>query len=105
MSKDAWQGLLETNVDSLLAAYRARKTDVRSVVGSYLARIEAYDRRGPALWSLIAVNPNVMTEAEALDRAFAASGELSGPLHGVPVLVKDNVDVAGLPTTAGSRAL
>jgi Asp-tRNA(Asn)/Glu-tRNA(Gln) amidotransferase A subunit family amidase len=96
---------MEANVDSMLAAYGAREIDVRSVVGCYLNRIEAYDRRGPALWSLIAVNPDAMREAEALDRAFAASGQLSGPLHGVPVLIKDNVDVAGLPTTAGSRAL
>ncbi|WP_198164698.1 amidase [Rhodoplanes sp. Z2-YC6860] len=105
MSGSVWQGLMEASVDSMLAAYQARETDVRSVVRAYLDRIEAYDRRGPALWSLIAVNPDVMKEAEALDRAFAASGKLSGPLHGVPALIKDNVDVAGLPTTGGSRAL
>ena len=90
---------------SMLDAYRARETDVQSVVRSYLDRIEAYDRKGPALWSIVTLNPKAMAEAEALDRAFANTGKLAGPLHGIPVLVKDNVDVEGLPTTGGSRTL
>jgi Asp-tRNA(Asn)/Glu-tRNA(Gln) amidotransferase A subunit family amidase len=95
----------EASIDSLLAAYQSRKTEVRSVVRAYLDRIEAYDRKGPALSSIITVNPDAMAQAEELDTGFARSKTLTGPLHGIPVLVKDNVDVAGLPTTGGSRAL
>jgi amidase len=95
----------EASVAAMLDAYQARTTDVQSVVRRYLDRIEAYDRKGPALWSIIALNSKAMVRAEELDRAFANTGRLTGPLHGIPVLVKDNVDVEGLPTTGGSRAL
>ena len=105
MAKAKWGGVDEASVASMLDAYRARETDVRSVIRSYLDRIEAYDRKGPALWSIITLNPKAMAEADALDRAFASTGQLAGPLHGIPVLVKDNVDVEGLPTTGGSRTL
>ena len=104
MAKAKWR-IEEASVGSMLAAYRARETDVQTVVRSYLDRIEAYDRKGPALWSIVTLNSKAMAEAEALDRAFANTGELAGPLHGIPVLVKDNVDVEGLPTTGGSRTL
>jgi amidase len=100
-----WRGIEEATVASMLDAYSARKIDVRSVVRSYLDRIEAYDRKGPALWSVVTLNPQAMAVAEALDRTFENTGKLTGPLHGIPVLVKDNVDVEGLPTTGGSRTL
>ena len=74
------------------------------LVERYLARIEAYDRRGPSLNSLITVNPKALERAASLDRAFRESGP-TGPLHGIPVIVKDNYDTADLPTTAGSLAL
>jgi amidase len=67
----------------------------------YLERIEALDARGPTLRSVIAVSPDAVDQAQARDRAGAG-----GPLHGLPILIKDNIDVAGpLPTTAGSLAL
>ena len=76
----------------------------RRIVEQHLARIAAYDRRGPALNALITVNGRALDEAAALDRERLESGP-RGPLHGIPVVVKDNYDVAGLPTTAGSSAL
>jgi len=73
-------------------------------VDLYLARIEAYDRSGPELNSIITVNPNVLEEAEELDRSFERNGEFVGSLHGIPVLVKDQAETAGIRTTFGSIA-
>jgi amidase len=73
----------------------------RAITRAYLDRIEAYDRRGPYLNSLITVNPRALTLADALDAAQQSTGALSGPLHGIPVIVKDNLDTADLPTTSG----
>ena len=76
----------------------------RNLVEEYLARIEAYDQQGPKLNAVIYLNPNALEEADALDRNFLAGG-LSGPLHGIPVLLKDNVDTYDMPTTGGSSSL
>jgi amidase len=81
------------------------KWAARSLVEKYLARIEAIDRQGPALRSVIEVNPDALALAEALDRERKDKGP-RGPLHGIPVLVKDNIDTADrMATTAGSLAL
>lgn len=74
------------------------------LVEAYTERIEALDQGGPALNSVRMLNPEAAEEAEALD-AEREDGEDRGPLHGVPILLKDNIDVADLPTTAGSVAL
>jgi len=77
----------------------------RRLTEAYLGRIEALDRQGPRLRSVIETDPEALAEAEALDRERRAKGP-RGPLHGVPVLVKDNVDTADrMTTTAGSLAL
>ena len=76
----------------------------KALVEAYLARIAAFDRQGPRLNALITVNPNALREAEALDRERAAKGP-RGPLHGIPVLVKDNYSTADMQTTAGTMAL
>jgi amidase len=76
----------------------------KALVQAYLDRIEAFDHRGPALNALITLNPNALREAEALDRERAAKGP-RGPLHGIPVIVKDNYSTADMQTTAGSMAL
>ena len=78
-------------------------TSVQLVEG-YLDRIAAISLGGPALNSVRAINPHVYEEAAVLDAELAA-GTTRGPLHGVPVLIKDNIDIAGMPTTAGSLAL
>ncbi|MCX7706735.1 MAG: amidase family protein, partial [Anaerolineae bacterium] len=76
-----------------------------ALVENYLARIEAIDRAGPRLNSVIEVNPDALEIAAALDRERAERGP-RGPLHGVPILVKDNIDTADkMQTTAGSLAL
>jgi len=72
------------------------------LVQLYLARIEAYDKKGPRLNSVIALNPDALADARALDAERKAKGRRS-PMHGIPIVVKDLVDVAGLPTTAGFK--
>jgi Asp-tRNA(Asn)/Glu-tRNA(Gln) amidotransferase A subunit family amidase len=92
----------EISIADLTAAYSSGKTTVRAVVQAHLDRIAAYD---PLLGSIVVVNPQALAEADKLDTAFKSTGNPVGPLHGVPVLIKDNYDVAGLQTTGGSAAL
>lgn len=95
----------ETTIADLHAAYLDGRTTIRAVMQAFLDRIAAYDKKGPALGLVISINPHALDEADRLDRSFAASGKLAGPLHGIPVLAKDNYDVAGLQTTGGSAAM
>src|SRR3954470_16566254 len=71
---------------------------------AYINRIAAVNSRGPGLNAVRITNPRALSDASLLDLE-RTTGKLRGPLHGVPVLVKDNLDVAGLPTTAGNVAL
>ena len=93
--------LVETTIAQIQAAYKARELTARQLVQFYLDRIDAYDRSGPTLNSIITVNPKALEEADQLDAAFKASGPV-GPLHGVPVILKDQIDAQGMPTTLGS---
>jgi amidase len=88
----------------LQSALSSGKITSVELVQAYVARIEAYDRSGPAVNSVQIINPNATAEAAALD-AERAAGHVRGPLHGIPILLKDNVDTFDMPTTAGSIAL
>src|ERR1043166_9084659 len=97
--------LEELTVADFQAGAKAGKYTARRVAEMYLKRIEEVDRRGPALNSVIEVNPEALAIADALDRERKA-GRVRGPLHGVPVLIKDNIGTADrMETTAGSLAL
>ena len=95
----------EKTAADLAADMAAGRVSSEELVRIYLERIETIDRSGPTLRSVLAVNPRALDDAKALD-AERARGAVRGPLHGIPVLVKDNIESADpLPTTAGSLAL
>ena len=94
----------ETSIASIHSAMRARRLTCRALVSAYLRRIDAYDKKGPALNALIVVNPSALAVADSLDLRFA-SGGLTGPLHCIPIIVKDNFATRDLPTTVGSLSL
>jgi amidase len=97
--------LEEATLAGLQAEMSTGRLTARAVVEHYLDRIEKLDRRGPALRSLIETNPEALELAEALDRERKLKGG-RGPLHGIPVVLKDNIDTADrMTTTAGSLAL
>jgi len=96
--------LMETSIAEVQRAYSEKELSARELVQLYLDRIEAYDRSGPALNSIITVHPDALDEADRLDRSLATSGAV-GALHGVPVVLKDQMDAAGTPTTLGSVLL
>ena len=95
----------EATIADVHAALRQRTTTCHAIVAGYLARIEQYDKRGPAINAIIVNNPEALAVADSLDRRFAQTRTMVGPLHCIPVIVKDNYQTAGLQTTAGSLAL
>lgn len=97
--------LLEMDISALQQGYADGTFTVQQVVELYLQRIELLDAQGPQLNSVLMVNPDALSIAIELDRELQ-EGHVRGPLHGVPVLLKDNIDTHDkMPTTAGSRAL
>jgi amidase len=97
--------LEETTIAELQEGMKSGKYTAHSIAEKYLARIAAMDKRGPAVNSVIEVNPDALAIAEACDRERKEKGPRS-PLHGIPVLIKDNIDTADkMMTTAGSLAL
>ena len=97
--------LEEATIAEIHEAVGAGALSSEKLVELYLARIAAYDRAGPRLNSIITINPNAKAEAAALDKERAEKGP-RGPLHGIPVLLKDNIDTGDkMQTSAGSFAL
>ena len=98
-------GVEEASIASLQAAMTARRLSALDLVNAYLQRIELVDRRGAKVNSIIEVNPDARSIARALD-AERHAGHVRGPLHGIPVVIKDNIDTADrMQTTAGSLAM
>lgn len=97
--------LEEITIAQLQAGYKAGTFTITDVVKAYLDRIEAIDKNGPQLNSIIVVNPDALLIAAELDKELAA-GKNRGPLHGIPVIIKDNINTSDkMATTAGAIAL
>lgn len=92
--------LMEATIADIHEAYRRGRLTCRELVQHYLDRIAAYDNQGPALKAIITINPRALEIADELDR----SG-LTGPLHGIPIILKDNFNTFDLPTTGGNTAM
>ena len=93
--------VVEATIADIQSAILARELTARQLVQLYLDRIAAYDQKGPTLNCVISLNPAALAEADKLDAAFAQTGKLTGPMHGVVVLVKDEIDAVGMATTQG----
>ena len=94
----------EQSILDLQGAMAAGRVTSRGLVESYLARIQAYDQAGPRLNALVMINPRAREDADAMDRE-RADKRVRGPLHGIPVLIKDNYDTADMPTSGGALGL
>jgi len=94
----------EKSIQDLQAAMTAGQVTSEKLVELYLARIAAYDQAGPRVNSVISINSNAAAAARALDEERKSRG-IRGPLHGIPVLLKDNFETRDMPTTGGSLAL
>ena len=94
----------EITIERIEAGLRARQLTCRQLVDTYIGRIAAYDKTGPFINAIVLVNPQARAIADDLDRRMSASGPV-GPLHCIPVIVKDNYETIDMPTTAGSLSL
>jgi len=101
MTTTATFKLMEATVADIHTAFASGDLSARELVEMYLARIAAYDQQGPTINAVITLNEHALAEADALDAYYKASGP-KGSLHGIPILVKDQVDTVGMPTTLGS---
>ncbi len=93
--------IVETSISQIHSAYADGSLTAHQLVQLYLDRIDAYDKNGPRINAIITLNADALSDADQLDAAFPATGFV-GPLHGIPVVLKDQVDVIGMPTTLGS---
>jgi amidase len=93
--------VVEATIDDVRLALASKQVTCRALVEQYIRRIEAYDKSGPALNAVQTINRRALEDADRLDSVFATSGPV-GPLHCVPMLVKDQVETSDMPTTYGS---
>jgi Asp-tRNA(Asn)/Glu-tRNA(Gln) amidotransferase A subunit family amidase len=95
----------EATIGDVQAAYTSGALTAAKLVQAYLERIQAFDQAGPKLNVVISLNPKAMEEAGALDEHLRRTRKFVGPLHGIPVLLKDNVNTKDMRTTGGSLSL
>jgi amidase len=93
--------VVETTISDIHTAYRSGALTARQLVHAYLDRIDTYDQQGPEINALISLNKEAFAEADRLDGLLEDKG-LAGPLHGIPIVIKDQADVREMPTTMGS---
>ena len=96
--------LIEADLAAVRAAIDSDSVTAEALTRAYLDRVDALDAKGPRLNSFISINGEAIDQARALDAEWAEQGP-RGPLHGIPIVIKDSINVAGLPTTGGSAAL
>jgi amidase len=96
--------LEETTIAQIQTAFRDSSLTCRSLIEQYFRRIDAHDKNGAAVNAIVMINPDALETADDLDRRFRQSGPV-GPMHCVPVIVKDNYETIDMPTTAGSLSL
>jgi amidase len=94
--------VVEATIPEIHAAMKSGKLTSHRLVQHYLDRIAAYDKKGPDLNCIVALDSQALAQADRLDAEFKKTGKFAGSMHGIPVLVKDEIDVAGMPTTLGS---
>jgi amidase len=93
--------ILEATIDDIHSAYQSGHLTCRQLVQMYLDRIEVFDKKGPAINAIITISSRALEDADRIDAAYKTSG-LVGTLHGIPVVLKDQVDAKGMPTTLES---
>ncbi len=96
--------ITQANIAEINTAFANGSLNAETLTKAYLARIAAYDQKGPKIDAIIYLNPKALEEAKLLD-AERAAGKIRGPLHGIPIVLKDNYDTLDMPTTAGSQLL
>lgn len=96
--------IMEAGIDDIQKALKSGEVTSEKLVEVYLSRIDKYDQKGPRLNSIITLNTKALSEAKALDKEFKEKGA-RGPLHGVPIILKDNFNTFDMPTSGGNKAM
>jgi amidase len=96
--------VVETTISKIHAAFKDKSLTCHALVAAYLARIDAYDKKGPSLNAVVVTNPNALARADELDAQYRQKG-LTGPLHCIPMVVKDNYETIGLQSANGSKSM
>ena len=96
--------VLETTIDDIHSAYKSGQLTARQLVQTYFDRIDTYNNQGPTINAIITLNPKALEEADRLDKAFKVAGFV-GPLHGIPIIIKDQADAVGHADNFGLGAV